>query len=1821
MASSIVAPPRRSSQATPQNNHNGLVNHDRPLGLGLGLALNAEDDVVKVPRKLQLVATPEADEPTPRNTNVSFADNQQQQQQQQQLSPTSVHSFHSRPSEEARPQMHSRQPSSATSEVDMGVQLDLALSYISRGPLAGTALSQASSSRPASSAYFSSSRPRQKIQQFSSQKNNPHTPGSLRHGPSRLGPKNSKGVSSSGQDEATASGIRSATVDDFRTALERLNEMKVYIRSHSSQSRVAEGEPDASTSASALPPVPLPPLMQSPASSALSPGGMDGRTSPPLSWTGMAKRPASNAPLARSEDIAHLLTQARALAQPTALFANAKQEEPQRRTLAPQRPPRKLRSRMELRSPHAEGVGQEQQKEEDRAEGSMGRRSRSGLMTSASTPEGALGRVPLDSGSSTSGSIEGNEEDRDQKEKGEEMEEVLTHEGAPRQQQQRGVRRRGSNVAQPGPEGKGLTIEVSKSQSSDAATEVDALRAGLRFVIGCYDDLHQQQQKPGYGGVSEAIIAHLTKERMQNFFPRDSSSPAPDSSGAATDGASNEVGTLATNAKNTGALRPRSRSFLKALAKGKPSLVSDAARFRLSSHSTGLNRISRLPTIDARRLEATSGFAGDGGYSHGVVGPSNRLSMMTSLTPVESPSKDDGTSSDVTSSSHNPGRANIGSRRRTNSNPLSSSLWSARIGGGKLSSPSARSESNLGGFFESESPEASNGSRSSHAEALRKAYNDVARIAEEKRTMQAEMEELSQAVFAEANEMVRSERIKAAALDKELESLRKAMAAAQQQRNEEGEELSEIERGAKDENEAQMMAAVAQAARETAEAEDEAAAWKLEAESFEERCQILEEALAKAMELLAERNDAMHAAEDDSMSRSVADADGEYLEQDEAEKEGKIVDNETTWAPGAWPMSLTSSSSFEAPAESVVTKDKSHSVDMLRAPQTTHGPGRRISNTHDEISSLSLAASPSLSPHSGISGSIRRSSVLPHHEFNESTGSFYSLGEAEISDEASISQRQASTVANPPEAGGPGSESDDGSRKIAGFPSLLALSSSKREGKSLVGDEDNPEPEETLRLSERPKDAEDHQEDDVDDDTKKAGFYESSLSGFNTPATTPEDVTIRRSSSVDTRTYGARQAKQTPSAHQAQLVSSHENVSRSRSRSRSRSKQRWSGNYSPIVSSRTSVHMDDELEDEDEDEQEAQSIADLKDEGISIGNDGDEVRQRRRKVIDPFDASSQSQEASPLPHIITKRLGPVDNLLAGSVASGGTGDVDSPMPSPVSSGVGGHSRRSSALPGNNSSRHASLALPPRPPQPQSPLPLPPANSPSPSNSQSHADIDDRSFLFHKPAALSVEPTAADRSLQHASVNDFPQGRLTDQAPTQRQEQGQEDQERREEEQEMEDSVTTIPNMSSLPKTSPRSTMNPMLRPFRKASGPGLPVVSYAGDLFLSEVDQDLDTGPFSPSDENGGGASEMRESMEQIREENYYPVSVNGRQIDLHDRRSHHDRQSRVTSGSGSIHSTGGHTTAASISGSSIFDGSLASSVGGGQTQAAAKGRKGSLNPFSNLRRSKASSHTVDSNETSLTTPSWSSSHAEAPRRSQESKDVNQNARSPIQRNESSFANASDLTSRASTDEGARSRLESSNGSNAALSLSSSGAAPALAQRKTSTKKKGSSGKSSILKNMPSTTASSDPPSMLLQQQSTSPFDLKSRSIPSVASRTSIADDAGDVHRRAPSIASTSSAGAITAFSGSTGGSSRLRSPVQSPIEVGNGDEEAEAEVDGQQGETDGWQTFSQISSPQIGSTGRPPTHHYFGPSSTGKPPVPQQETFGRKRNYGARRR
>lgn len=1337
---------------------------------------------------------------------------------------------------------------------------------------------------------------------------------------------------------------------------------------------------------------------------------------------------------------------------------------------------------------------------------------------------------------------------------------------------------------------------------------------------------HQQQQKPGYGGVSEAIIAHLTKERMQNFFPRDSSSPVPDSSGA-IDGASNEVGTLATNAKNTGALRPRSRSFLKALAKGKPSLVSDAARFRLSSHSTGLNRISRLPTIDARRLEATSGFAGDGGYSHGVVGPSNRLSMMTSLTPVESPSKDDGTSSDVTSSSHNPGRANIGSRRRTNSNPLSSSLWSTRIGGGKLSSPSARSESNLGGFFESESPEASNGSRSSHAEALRKAYNDVARIAEEKRTMQAEMEELSQAVFAEANEMVRSERIKAAALDKELESLRKAMAAAQQQRNEDGDALSEIERGAKDENEAQMMAAVAQAARETAEAEDEAAAWKLEAESFEERCQILEEALAKAMELLAERNDAMHAAEDDSMSRSVADADGDDQEQDEAENEAKIVDNETTWAPGAWPIGLTSSSSFEPPAESVATKDKSHPVDMLRAPQTIHGPGRRISTTHDEISNLSLAASPSLSPHSGISGSVRRSSVLPHHEFNESTGSFYSLGEAEISDEASISQRQASTVANPLEAGGPASESDDGSRKIAGFPSLLALSSSKRNEKLLVEDEDNPEPEETLRLSERSKDAEDHQKDDADDDANKAGCYESSLSGFNTPATTPEDVTIRRSSSVDTRTYGARQAKQTPAATQAQLVSSHENVSQRRSRSRSRSKQRWSGNYSPIVSSRTSVHMDDELEDEDEDEQEPHSIADLKDGGKFTGNDGDGKRQRRRKVIDPFDASSQSQEASPLPHIITKRLGPVDNLLAGSVASGGTGDVDSPLPSPVSSGVGGHSRRSSALPGNNSSRHASLALPPRPPQPQSPLPLPPANSPSPSNSQSHADNDDRSFLLHKPAALSVESTSADRSLQHASANEIPRGRFTDQArltdraPTQWQEQGQEDQERMEEEQEMEDFVTTIPNMSSLAKTSPRSTMNPTLRPFRKASGPGLPVVSYAGDLFLSEADQDLDTGPFSPSDENGGRAGEMRESMEQIREENYYPVSVNGRQIDLHDRRSQHDRQSRVTSGSGSIHSTGGHTTAASISGSSIFDGSLASSVGGGQTQAAAKGRKGSLNPFSNLRRSKASSHTVDSNETSLTTPSWSSSHAEAPRRSQESKDVNQNARSPIQRNESSFANTSDLTSQASIDEGARSRLESSNGSNAALSLSSSGAAPALAQRKTSTKIKGSSGKSSILKNMPSTIASSDPPSMLLQQQPTSPFNSKTRSIPSVASRTSITDDAGDVHRRAPSIASTSSAGAITAFSGSTGGSSRLRSPVQSPIEVGNGDEEAEAEVDGQQGETDGWQTFSQISSPQIGSTGRPPTHHYFGPSSTGKPPVPQQETFGRKRNYGARRR
>ena len=403
-----------------------------------------------------------------------------------------------------------------------------------------------------------------------------------------------------------------------------------------------------------------------------------------------------------------------------------------------------------------------------------------GLRTSASTPEGALGKVALPysvEDAVTPWNRLGNDDDE--------------------------------SLSVPSNGGK----DGFADDTTDRATgmEMDTLRAGLRFVIGCYDDLVKQKERQN--GLSEALIASMSRSQ--------------ESAGTGTP----SVSFALQQPRN----RSRSRSILKTLARKSAALTSDLSRGNAFTSGPSTSSVLEL---DITSTEPTSDQ---------VSGPSNRYGMAH-VSPVAFPADDAAAEANGFSAFTPTLSKSKTGRSRTGSTSLSSPLSSRRSG--LTDSPSARPETITSPLDMDQVALSS---------ALHRAYHSMNQLEEERRKADQEMEEMSESLFAEANEMVRRERIKSAALEKELDTLKAAFSGSDaEQQGQAG--VNDTERGANSEEEDTMMAAVALAARETAEAEareaeaeEREAEWQSHCEQLERRVDVLEEALFHAMELLAEK--------------------------------------------------------------------------------------------------------------------------------------------------------------------------------------------------------------------------------------------------------------------------------------------------------------------------------------------------------------------------------------------------------------------------------------------------------------------------------------------------------------------------------------------------------------------------------------------------------------------------------------------------------------------------------------------------------------------------------------------------------------------------------------------------------------------------------------------------------------------------------------------------------------------------------------------------------------------------------------------------------
>jgi hypothetical protein len=357
------------------------------------------------------------------------------------------------------------------------------------------------------------------------------------------------------------------------------------------------------------------------------------------------------------------------------------------------------------------------------------RHSRKVSQTSASTPEGVLGKVSLPH---TVDFMQVNRAGSD------EGEEVLNDSDA--------------------------EVESRLSYEDASPEETSVLRAGLRFVFGCHDDLMKRTKSEGSG----PAISQIEQKKSSPVIPTRS--------------------------------RSRSHSLIKAL-----SIKSDRnSRYSVAS-SSGHESVldSDFNSVDH------------------IAGPSSRYGMvnvsaLTSPVVEQKNPMDKVKPKDAANLSMTPPR----SRRPS-----------------KLTTPSEEDEAKL--------PKGD----VSHS-GLASALQQMRRLDREK--LQGSQFGAATRSTAEIDEMLRQEKAKTAALARELETIKTSISSLEKKETSgETNELSDIERGAKSEEEAMMMEAVAQASRDTIEAEEREAEWKSECEAATERVNVLEEALYQAMGLLA----------------------------------------------------------------------------------------------------------------------------------------------------------------------------------------------------------------------------------------------------------------------------------------------------------------------------------------------------------------------------------------------------------------------------------------------------------------------------------------------------------------------------------------------------------------------------------------------------------------------------------------------------------------------------------------------------------------------------------------------------------------------------------------------------------------------------------------------------------------------------------------------------------------------------------------------------------------------------------------------------------
>jgi hypothetical protein len=378
--------------------------------------------------------------------------------------------------------------------------------------------------------------------------------------------------------------------------------------------------------------------------------------------------------------------------------------------------------------------------------------------------------------------------------------------------------------------------------ADDRGEDLEALRSGLRFVLQCYDDLKKQERENR--GMKDAILNSVVTEAHKFKGPNEKNSTLK------PDGASTAVQRINHQRMRTG-------SILKALARGKTNAALSGVKGGggNSAWKNGVKSPARATQMDFDAEPAN------------LIGPSNRLGMATSHSWQQTAS----------SSSY------LDQHQQQHSGSLSPNS------GARTRSLTAAS--------------APAGVQSSSDE-VQELQRKLAVSDDEKKRLMSEMESLSEELFQQANEMVKQERIKSSALEKEFDSLKKAMAAAKAKEKGIGQDtvaavssnaFNPDADGAASDQESMMLAAIAQASRECAEAEEEVAEWRTHCEELQTRCTILEEALYNTMSLLAEHGDehgvAEHEAATDVMPhREYAESNASFYSVDEASSSRNEVD-------------------------------------------------------------------------------------------------------------------------------------------------------------------------------------------------------------------------------------------------------------------------------------------------------------------------------------------------------------------------------------------------------------------------------------------------------------------------------------------------------------------------------------------------------------------------------------------------------------------------------------------------------------------------------------------------------------------------------------------------------------------------------------------------------------------------------------------------------------------------------------------------------------------------------------------------------------------